>query len=503
MLEPGDGSSLCLDAGRKSSGLGYLDTFAEELDRNQPAEPQVLGKPDFRHTAYAQCPYEAVSLIDDVRGIQQLTTHTIARAFTARERNIELLLLAGSITFVLLGRESLERAAFALPPDTNRILLQFAATALGGHLILRFACPRAPAQPYTIAMMLAAVGLIFVVRLAPEEAQDQANWITLGTVAFGATAIAGREYQLLHRYKYTAALGALALLVITGLVGETINGARLWLDVAGNSVQTTEFIKVGVVIFLAGYLADEASILSVPSVRFAGHKYTAMPYLAPLAVIWLALVAMLGLLRDLGSVALLLSLAAAAIYLATGRLRYVAGGLVLMAMTGVVGYLAFEHAQLRVDTWLDPGANAQAAGYQSLQSTYAIQAGGITGEGLGLGSPTVIPAAPTDYVFSGIAEELGLAGAVCVVLLFGLLVASGLQIAARIEDHFGRMLAGCIALLVGIQALIIIAGNLRLVPTTGITLPLVSYGGSSVVVNLVLLGLLCAIAQRASADDQA
>jgi cell division protein FtsW len=186
----------------------------------------------------------------------------------------------------------------------------------------------------------------------------------------------------------------------------------------------------------------------------------------------------------------------AAIYLATGRARYVAVGLVLLALTGVAGYMLFDHAEARIDTWLDPQRDAQGSGYQTLQSSYAIQAGGITGEGLGLGEADVIPAAPTDYVFSGIAEELGMTGALMVVLMFALLVASGLRIAARAEDAFGRMLASCIALLVGIQALIIIAGNLRLIPTTGITLPLISYGGSSVVVNLILIGLLCAIAQE-------
>ncbi|MDZ7728131.1 MAG: FtsW/RodA/SpoVE family cell cycle protein [Dehalococcoidia bacterium] len=401
-----------------------------------------------------------------------------------------------SIGFAYLGWQALETAAFTLPADTQAILTQFAITALAGHLALRVACPEAPGQPYAVAMMLAAIGLIFVFRLAPEETQDQANWISLGTVLLVAGVVAGYRYEVLRRYKYTAALGALFLLFVTGLFGETINGARLWIHVAGNSVQTTEFIKVGLVIFLAGYLADQASVLSMPRLRFGGRSYSALPYLVPLLVTWFAMIAALALLRDLGSVALLLGLAAGAIYIATGRLRYLVWSVAILVLTGAAGYLLFDHAQVRIDTWLDPFESPQGAGFQTAQSTFAIQAGGITGEGLGQGRPGVIPAAPTDYVYSAIAEELGLVGALAVVALFALLVVSGLRIALRSRDTFGAMLASCISLLIGIQALIIIGGNLRLIPTTGITLPLVSYGGSSIVVNLILLGLLLGIAQR-------
>jgi cell division protein FtsW (lipid II flippase) len=427
----------------------------------------------------------------------------IVRGIVARQRNLELLLLGGSIGFVLLAWRALEAAAFALPESTERIVLQFVATALAGHLALRWCCPDAPGQLYAIVMMLAGIGLMFVTRLAPGSAQDQANWISLGTVLLVATAFAGQRYELLRRYTYTAALLALILLVITGLVGTTLGGARLWLSVGGYTVQSTEVIKVGLVVFLAGYLAQAASILSMPTVRFGGRTYSSLPYLVPLAATWLVLILALALLRDLGSVALLLGLAIAAMYVATGLVRYVAAGVGLLAMTAMAGYLLFSHVRVRIDTWLNPMEDPLGAGFQSAQSSFAIQAGGITGEGMGMGRPDVIPAGATDYIFTAIAEELGLVGALSVVLLFGLLVVAGLRIALMARDPFGRMLASSVSLLIGIQALIIIGGNLRIIPTTGITLPFVSYGGSSLVVNLILMGLLLAIAQRSRRPDQA
>jgi len=283
------------------------------------------------------------------------------------------------------------------------------------------------------------------------------------------------------------------VLFITGIFGTTINGARLWVTIAGQSIQTTELIKVLVILFLAGYLADAASVLASPTLRFGDRTYSGAAYLVPLGAVLLGAVGALALLRDLGSIAILLLLAVAALYVATGRVRFVAGGILLLAATGAVGYLAFDHVQVRIDTWLDPGADPGGAGYQTMQATYAIQAGGVTGAGPGLGQPDMVPAAPTDYVYATIAEELGFAGAAGVALLYVAFLYGGLRVAAEAGDTYGRLLAASIALLMGIQAAVIIAGNLRVIPTTGITLPFVSYGGSSLVVNFGLAGLLAGI----------
>jgi cell division protein FtsW len=384
-----------------------------------------------------------------------------------------------------------------MPPASARILTQFAVVALAGHLGLRIVAPRASGLPFAIAMMLTAIGVAFVTRLEPEIAQDQLNWVTLGVMVMVVGAAAARRYPLLRNYKYTAALAAVALLVVTGLFGETTNGARLWVNVAGQSVQTTELIKVLLVVFLAGYFADEASVLATTKVRFGGRTYSTLPYLVPLALTLLTAIAALALLKDLGTIALLLLLSVSGLYVATGRVVFVLGGLALLAATGAFGYLAFDHAQTRIDVWLDPYEQADAAGYQTLQSLYAIQAGGVTGEGLGLGDPDVIPAVTTDYIFAAIGEELGLAGTAGVVMLYVLLLFAGLRVALELPDAHGRLLAACIALLIAIQAGVIIAGNLRIIPTTGITLPFVSYGGSSLIVNFVLIGVLLGISDAA------
>ena len=351
-------------------------------------------------------------------------------------------------------------------------------------------------------MMLAAIGLIFVTRLSPDLGVNQANWISLGTVLLVASAIAGRRYELLRQYKYTAAVLALILLIVTGLMGTTQGGARLWLTVGGLTFQSTEIIKAALIVFLAGYLAQEASVLSMPKVRFGGRTYSSLPYLLPLAGVLGALLLALGMLRDLGTVAILLLLAMAATYVATGLFRYIGVGMALLGVTGLAGYQLFWHAQTRIDIWLNPQSDPTGLGYQTLQSSYAIQAGGVTGEGLGMGHSDLIPAAQTDYIFTAIAEELGLIGALSVVLLFGLLVMVGMRIALMAHDAFGRMLATSTALLFGIQALIIIGGNLRVIPTTGITLPFVSFGGSSLVINMMLVGLMLAIAQRGRSHAQ-
>ena len=412
------------------------------------------------------------------------------------ERNRELLLLSASAAFILVAWRALDAAAFALPATSHRIVAQFLLSALAGHAGLRLFAPRAAAQPYAVAVLLTAIGLAFVVRLAPAAAAAQANWITLGVILMVATAWAARDYPRLRSYKYTSALVAVLLLVATGFLGTTINGARLWITVGGQTVQTTELIKLFLVVFLAGYLADEASVLASPRLRFGGRSYSALPYLLPLLATLFIAIAALALLKDLGSIALLLLLTIGALYVATGRLSFVLGGLLLLATTGVLGYFAFDHVRARVDVWLDPYATADTSGYQTVQSLYAVQAGGVTGEGLGLGQPDAVPAATTDYIFDSVAEELGLAGALGVVLLYVLLLFAGLRISLGMPDEYGRLLTAIVSLLIATQAAVIIGGNLRIIPTTGITLPFVSYGGSSLIVNFVLLGLVLGVSNR-------
>jgi peptidoglycan glycosyltransferase len=367
------------------------------------------------------------------------------------------------------------------------------------HAAIRLVAPRARPEPLPVVALLALLGIVMVSRLARDSAEQQANWLAVGFIACTAGLIAGRTPQRLRSLTYTSGLLAVLVLVATGLFGETINGARLWVRVAGQSVQTTEFIKAFLVLFLAGYLADAGGALSRPLTRFHAAFKTGAVYVLPLALVLAGAMLALALLRDLGSIALLLLLAVALVYVATGRAELAVIGAGLVVATGVIGSVVFDHVQARVDAWLDPGADPAGTGYQALQATYAIHAGGILGEGLGRGMPTVVPASSTDYVFVAVAEELGMAGAAGVALAYLAFLHAGLRIAAEARDSYTRLLAAAVSLLIAIQAAVIIGGNLRLIPTTGITLPFVSYGGSSLVVNLGLVGLLLGLSHTSRA----
>ena len=298
-----------------------------------------------------------------------MTLRAVSSGFVGRDRNIELVLLAASAAFIVVAWRALDAAGFVMPANSARILSQFLVTALAGHIGLRLLAPRAMGQPFAVAMLLCAIGLAFVTRLAPDVAQSQANWITVGVALMLITAAVAGRYGQLRRYKYTAALAAVLLLFVTGLFGTTINGARLWFTIAGQTVQTTEIIKLLLVVFLAGYLADEASVLSAPRLRFGGRTYTSLPYVIPLLATILAAMAALALLKDLGTIALLVLLTMSALYVATGRLRFVLAGVVLLALTGVFGYFAFNHVRVRIDVWLDPYSEAGGAGYQHCRAS--------------------------------------------------------------------------------------------------------------------------------------
>ncbi len=399
-------------------------------------------------------------------------------------------LTAAPVLFVVLAWLALERSPAGAPTDTERLVMQFAASVTAGQLAVRLLAPQAPPL-LPVTWMLAAVGLAFTMRLAPEAAPAQANWISVGMATMVAGLAAGRRAYLLRRWTYTAGLLAIAALGATALFGHAINGARLWIEVAGQSVQTTELIKAFLVVFLAGYLSREAGVFAAPGPLLARWRF-----LLPLGVLWAGTLVALVALRDLGTLAILAALATVMLSIASRRPAFLAAGLLLVAATGAIGYGAMGHVRTRVDAWLDPFADPLGAGYQTVQASFALSSGGVTGTGLGWGMADVIPAAVTDYVFVAVAEELGLAGASAVILAFALLVVGGLRAAARTHDAYERFLAAAVAVLIGVQAAVIIAGNLRLVPTTGVTLPFVSYGGSSLVVNFALLGLLLGIAGK-------
>jgi cell division protein FtsW (lipid II flippase) len=299
------------------------------------------------------------------------------------------------------------------------------------------------------------------------------------------------------------------LLVATFLLGYEVNGARLWINLGPVSVQPGEAIKVILVIFIAGYLAETRTLLAGASLRVIGPiRIPPLPYLLPMLVLFAAVMLIVVRLNDLGTALLFFGTFLTMLFVATGRRSYVLIGLILFIGGSALAYRLFGHVQARFDTWLDPFADASGAGYQTVQALYAFARGGLFGEGLGQGLPLIggnlpIPFVHTDFIFAAIAEELGLLGAMAVLGFALVVVFRGLRIAALARDDFSGLLAVGLTASLGLQTLIITAGNAKLVPLTGITFPFVSYGGSSLLASFVMVGILLAISHRAAPEREA
>jgi cell division protein FtsW (lipid II flippase) len=352
---------------------------------------------------------------------------------------------------------------------------------------------------FPITVTLSGLGLLVIQRLQPTlaaqgpgygllpERQLLYLWISLGLLAFVVVFI--RRLSWLRRYKYTWAFGALLLMVITMLFGTEVNDARLWLSVGPFTVQTSEIAKLALVVFLAGYLAENEDLI-LSNYRVWRFNLPPIPYLVPIIMMWAFSLLVVVAQNDLGTALLFFGVLLSMVYLASGRISYVVIGLAAFAAGVFVAYQSFSRVQLRVQNWLDPWQDPLDAGYQQVQSEYAMASGGLFGRGLAFGSPGFIPEVHSDYVFAAIGEELGLLGTFAVLLLFLLLVSRGFLIALRARDPFGRYLAAGLTSILALQTLIIIGGTVRLIPLTGITLPFVSAGGSSLLTNFLIIGLL-------------
>lgn len=410
------------------------------------------------------------------------------RRLLARGIELRLLLLALSAFAVaeatLAGVDGTPLRAIAAP------VAALGAIFLVAHLWLAARGVAGDQLLLPLVGLLTALSLAFVERLHPASFRPQFLWVALGFAL--AAAVAGSRFEpwWLARYKYTFAVAGFALLVITALFGRTVNGARLWIGVGPLQFQSTELMKLVLVIFIAGYLEDKRELLTLGEHRWGPLRLPPLSYLGPLGVMWLASLLSLLWQRDLGGTLLLLGVALAMLYAGTGRPFYVVGGLLLFVLNVAVTYHLFGYVRSRVDVWLDPWADPRASGYQIVQALYAVSAGGIFGAGLGQGMPTKIPVVSTDFIYAAIAEELGFLGALAVLLLFLVLVFRGLRIALSCPGPFEQLLALGFASLLGLQCLVIVAGNLEVIPLTGITLPFVSYGGSSMVVNFLIVGAL-------------
>ena len=373
------------------------------------------------------------------------------------------------------------------------------------HITLRIFLPRADPLLLPVSAGLTFVGMVMIYRLDPGLAMEQSIWIAVAAASFVLVVLFLRNYELLAQYKYTLAVAALLLLASTMVLGTEVNGARLWLRIGPLSFQPSEIAKILLVIFLAAFFAEKHELLSVSTHRVLGVKVPELKYFGPLLLMWGVSVLMMIFQKDLGSSLLFFGIFICMLYAATSRKSYVFVGLALFLLGAYLCYLSFGHVETRVMTWLHPfnPATIENESYQITQSLFALSSGGISGCGLGLGQPNSIPSVTTDFIFSAVGEELGLLGAVSVVVMYVLFVARGIKVALTQRDDFGKLLAFGLVSIIALQSFIIMGGVTRLIPLTGITLPFMSYGGSSLLANFILLALLLVLSDRAAGTDAA
>ena len=382
----------------------------------------------------------------------------------------------------------------------------FFAICLAAHVFLRFRLPHADPYLFPLVALLSAIGLVMLYRIDEDLARDQANWFVVGLILFMATIVFLRDYHVLERYRYIIVTAGLILLMLPRVpgVGAQVNGAYLGVDIGPLAFQPAEFGKLAVVIFLASYLREKREVLVVGARRIAGVTLPPLKHLGPMLVVWGAAMVLLVFIRDLGSSLMFFGAFLALIYVATNRVSFVIIGLVMFLAGAFFFAETVGHVQDRIDIWLDPYSDPNGNGFQVLQSMFAQADGGLFGQGIGesLLRPTengapLIPQVQTDFIYALIVNELGLFGGCGVIAIYTLIAARGFKIATIAQDGFSKLLAAGLTAVFALQAFVIIGGVIRVIPLTGVTLPFISYGGSSILANMVLLALLLLISDRA------
>ncbi|MDW8058954.1 MAG: FtsW/RodA/SpoVE family cell cycle protein [Thermomicrobium sp.] len=386
------------------------------------------------------------------------------------------------------------------------VSLVFIVAVLLTNLWLTVLRVRADQLLLPIVVMLSCLGLLLSQRLGPtisetgvwaSLSQRQLAYLLVAFVALWITVALVRRFDVLRRLRYTWAVAALGLTVFTMLFGTDLgSGARLWIDLGPITLQPGELVKVLLVLFLAGYLDDHRELIA-SSYQVGPFRLPPLPYLVPLVAMWGISILAVVLQNDLGNALLLFGIFLVMLYVVSGRPLYIAGGLLAFAAAVAVALRLFPRVDQRVQIWLDPWAKPSGIGMQPVQADLAFAHGHILGAGLGFGYPQAIPVVATDYAFAALAEELGSLGSVAIVGLYVALVMRGLFIAVRIRHSYVRLLSIGLVSVLGLQALIILAGNVRLLPLTGITLPFISAGGSSLITNFIIVGLLLRASEAA------
>ena len=429
-------------------------------------------------------------------------------------RGAELRLLLPVVLLVPLGF-AVTHIALTGTFETGplELAIGYVAMLVGAHLLLVAFGHRGDQLILPAVGAMGGIGIIMLNRL-PQDlagtsgfgielgmAATQLLWFGVGLVAMVAVAVGLRDDGILRHYKYSWATIGILLLAATFLFGYEVNGARLWIDLGPVSVQPGEILKIVLVVFIAGYLAETRTLLTSARLRIGFLSIPPLPYFLPMLALFGVVMLIVVRLNDLGTALLFFGTFLTMLFVATGRRSYVLIGLVLFVAGFYVAYQLFGHVQARVEVWLDPFADPLGAGFQPVRALYALGRGGVFGEGLGqglvtLGGSLTIPFVHTDFIFTAIAEELGLLGAFALLGFAAVLVFRGLRVAALARDDFSGLLAVGLTASLGLQTLIIIGGNTKLIPLTGITLPFVSYGGSSILASSIMVGLLLSISHR-------
>jgi cell division protein FtsW (lipid II flippase) len=436
---------------------------------------------------------------------------------TRNPRNVELFLLVFSLVIAMAAYASVGIAHDGkLPAGMVGYGGGLAVLFIAAHLALRRFAPDADPLLLPCVTMINGLGLAMIHRIdlalgdraaqsggdyAP-AAPPQLTWTAVGVILFIAVLVVVRDHRILQRFTYTAMLGGLVLLLLPLLpvIGTTINGARIWIHLAGFSFQPGELAKLALLVFFAGYLVIKRDVLALASRRVAGIDLPRGRDLGPIIVAWAASLAVLVFERDLGTSLLFFGAFVALLYVATERLSWLLIGIALFLSGSFLAWSLFGHVKQRVDIWLDPTAHyndAIGGSYQLMQGLYGMGTGGILGKGLGQGRPDIVPYANTDFIVAAVGEELGLTGLMAVLLVYAIVVQRGMRTSIGVRDAFGKLLAAGLSFSMALQVFVVVGGVTRLIPLTGLTMPFLSYGGSSLVSNWALVAVLLRISDAA------
>ena len=411
-------------------------------------------------------------------------------------KEAKLHLLLPPLGILLLGTGVL---LFAHRLTADLLLLPWLAAVIVGAFFTQFILGRRDGTDLTLfpaAMLLASLGLIMIGRLKPALFLTQMRWLLLGLIVYLFLVFLGERVLRLLSYPYLLGVFCLLLLCSALFFGTEIGGSRNWIVFGPFAVQPSEFGKIVIIMFLAAYLTEHREVLTLPRHRLLWLKLPVLRFIAPLLLIWGIAILMFVVQRDLGSALLFFGIAVSMTYMATGRKSYVALAFAFFLGAAALSYSFFSHVRVRFNIWLDPWSDPSGSAYQVVQSLFALGSGGVWGAGFAHGHPNLIPEVHTDFIFAAIAEELGLLGSLGVMLVFALFFYRAIRIALACREETRMLLAAGIAVVFLLQTFIIIAGVTKFLPLTGITLPFVSYGGSSMIASFMLLGILTVLSKK-------